>query len=136
MFKLLFSIILIMLLAAPSLFARSPAVEPVMGLSLEENVHLSTPPEKWPDFSQDQPAEEIPAPTQLQVKPNIRAISTNDLTESTDLPPYLAILITLLPFAVLGGVLLPLAKNHRDSKADQKDPKDDAGHDRQWPKAS
>ncbi len=99
-----FLIITMSLLLSFSLYARKPAIEPVMGLSIEEYNHVPTNPKNWPDFSNKVDQE------QIQIDPSkvLTVQTTDSLTKENSFPVYLAILIGLLPFVILGGVLFPI----------------------------
>jgi len=100
--------------------ARKPAVEPVMGLSIEE--YDNVPPEKSQGFNFEQGAEQSTkqadqnqiAPAQTPVAPR-SLVNQSILSSESDTPATLFyILLSLLPFVVWFGLMKNLENNDEE----------------------
>lgn len=112
-----FLVLTIFLLFAFQLHARSPAVEPIMGISIEEIDHVP-PEEATPfDFSQPENVSRSPAievPTVYDFQTNRRTLSG---FEGDAVIPYALIgLVLLLPIVIWFGVMKNLDQGYASPK--------------------
>lgn len=95
--------------------AREPAVEPVMGLSIEE--YETVPPEKSQgfDFEQSKTSPESgqrPEINQVQAPVSPRSLMNQSAPDSTESPAtFFYVLLSLLPFVVWFGLMKNLDEN-------------------------
>ena len=107
--------------------ARKPAVEPVMGLSIEE--YDNVPPEKAQGFNFEQDSKQSPKQVkQNQITPNQNPVAPRSLVNQSlqsadsDTPAILFyILLSLLPFVVWFGLMKSLESNEEEFTAEMYD---------------
>lgn len=108
-------IIILGIFTSFNLFGRSPAVEPVMGISIEE--YENVPPEEatpydFAETSQAKAPSRAPAievPSSFEFTAPSRTFS--QVEAETNVPPYLIFMALLLPLIVWFGLLKNLDKS-------------------------
>lgn len=145
MFWKSFSIFIVLMMGLFSFNAqsRSPAVDPVMGLSIEEYDHAPPAQAQSFDFSQAQSSQELRTPTSEAITPRTLQQSSG---EGSGPATYFYILMSLLPFVIWFGVMKNLEKqdqkmtslpeNMYDLDSERNKRKADSSDDSDLPKAS